>query len=132
MTRIAIAGAAGRMGRNLIAACGEGADLEVTLAVEMPGHEALGTDSGLLAGLGANGVPLTDALDADAFDTLIDFTHPTATAQQVEFCAAHGKSMVIGTTGCDAALEARLAEAGRQIAIVYAPNTRSTRRRVPR
>lgn len=122
MTRIAIAGAAGRMGRNLIAACVEVADLEVTLAVEKPAHEALGTDSGMLAGLGSNGVPLTDTLDADAFDTLIDFTHPTATAQHVEFCAAHGKHMVIGTTGCDATLEARLAEAGRQTAIVYAPN----------
>lgn len=122
MTRIAIAGAAGRMGRNLIAACGEAADLEITLAVEKPAHEALGTDSGLLAGIGSNGVPLAAALDADAFDTLIDFTHPTATAQHVDFCAAHGKRMVIGTTGCDAALEARLAEAGQQTAIVYAPN----------
>jgi len=122
MTRIAIAGAAGRMGRNLIAACGESADLQVTQAVERPGHEALGTDSGVLAGLGANAVPLSDALDANAFDMLIDFTHPTATAQHVDFCVDHGKRLVIGTTGCDAGLEARLAEAGKHIAIVYAPN----------
>jgi len=122
MTRIAIAGAAGRMGRNLIAACAESADLEVTQAVERPAHEALGTDSGILAGLQANGVAISDTLDADAFDMLIDFTHPTATAQHVEFCVDHGKRMVIGTTGCDAALEARLAEAGERIAIVYAPN----------
>ena len=122
MTRIAIAGAAGRMGRNLIAACGESEDLRVTLAVERPGHEALGTDSGILAGLEANGVLIGDKLDGEAFDTLIDFTHPTATAQHVDFCAVHGKRMVIGTTGCDAGLEARLAEAGKQIAIVYAPN----------
>jgi len=122
MTRIAIAGAAGRMGRNLLAACGESADLEVTQAVERPGHDALGTDSGVLAGLEANKVPVSDKLDADAFDMLIDFTHPTATAQHVEFCVTHGKRMVIGTTGCDAELENRLAEAGAQIAIVYAPN----------
>ena len=122
MTRIAIAGAAGRMGRKLIAACGEAGDLQVTQAVERPEHEALGTDSGMLAGLEANGVLIGDALDAEAFDTLIDFTHPTATAQHVDFCAAHGKHMVIGTTGCDTELEARLAEAGKQIAIVYAPN----------
>ncbi len=122
MTRIAIAGAAGRMGRNLIAACGESADLEVTQAVERPGHEALGTDSGMLAGLEANGVRIGDGLDANAFDTLIDFTHPTATARHLDFCVDHARRMVIGTTGCDAALEARLAEAGEHIAIVYAPN----------
>ncbi len=122
MTRIAIAGAAGRMGRNLVAACNEIDEFELTQALERPGHDALGADSGLLAGLDANGVAVTDALDAAAFDTLIDFTHPSATSLHVDFCVAHGKRMVIGTTGCGAELEARLAEAGKEIAIVYAPN----------
>jgi 4-hydroxy-tetrahydrodipicolinate reductase len=122
MNRIAIAGAAGRMGRNLVLACDEVDDLQMTQALEYPGHETIGTDSGILAGIRANAVLVSDRLEASAFDILIDFTHPSATTQHVDFCSAHGKRLVIGTTGCDAELESKLAEASKEIAIVYAPN----------
>ena len=122
MTRIAIAGAAGRMGRNLIAACDEADDLKLTLALERDGHETIGADSGLLAGLAANDLPIVAALTAGDFDILIDFTHPSATSGHVDFCRDNGKAMVIGTTGCDEAIESRLADAGHDIPIVYAPN----------
>jgi len=122
MTRIAIAGAAGRMGRNLVLACAEAADVELTQALEHEQSPSLGSDSGLLAGIGENGVPVSDQLDADAFDILIDFTHPTATTHHLDFCSRHGKKMVIGTTGCDAALEQKMTDAAENIAIVYAPN----------
>jgi 4-hydroxy-tetrahydrodipicolinate reductase len=122
MNRIAIAGAAGRMGRNLVLACSEADDLQLTQAVERPGHDAIGSDSGILSGIGANRLPVAEALDASAFDILIDFTHPVATTQHVDFCRANGKKMVIGTTGCDAELEKRLGVSGEDIAIVYAPN----------
>ena len=122
MNRIAIAGAAGRMGRNLVLACSEAEDLQLSQAVEVPGHETIGSDSGILAGIASNGVPVSDRLDASAFDILIDFTHPSATTRHVDFCRANGKKLVVGTTGCDAELESRLAEAGEEIAIVYAPN----------
>ncbi|MGD2171062.1 MAG: 4-hydroxy-tetrahydrodipicolinate reductase [Gammaproteobacteria bacterium] len=122
VTRIAITGAAGRMGRNLVTACNEADDLELTCAVERPGHESLGSDSGMLAGLGANGIEIVDRLDASEFDILIDFTHPSATTDQVDFCLENGRRMVIGTTGCDAELEAKLSRAGEKISIVYAPN----------
>ncbi len=122
MTRIAIAGAAGRMGRNLIIACHETDDVVLTQALEHSEHPALGADSGVLAGLTPNQVPLVDRLDADAFDVVIDFTHPTSTTSQVDFCLEHDRKMVIGTTGCDADLEAKMRQAGDRIAIVYAPN----------
>ena len=122
MTRIAIAGAAGRMGRNLVLACSETDDLELTQALEREQSPALGMDSGLLAGLPENGVIIKPELDADAFDMLIDFTHPTATTHHVDFCARHEKKMVIGTTGCDRELEQKLSAAGENIAILYAPN----------
>jgi len=122
VTRIAIAGAAGRMGRNLVIACDEADDMQLSLALEREGSPSLGSDSGLLAGLDPNQVMISDQLDPTTFDTLIDFTHPDATTRHVDFCVSHGKRMVIGTTGCDAALEQKLADAGEQIAIVYAPN----------
>ena len=81
MTRIAIAGAAGRMGRNLVVACGETDDIELTQALEREHSPSLGTDSGILAGLAQNHILLSDQLDAQAFDLLIDFTHPSATTR---------------------------------------------------
>ena len=122
MTRIAIAGAAGRMGRNLVLACSEADDIELSQALEREGSPALGSDSGVLAGLAPNGVTVADRLDPSAFDILIDFTHPLATTQHVDFCREHGRKMVIGTTGCDAELEQKLQDAGSDIGIVYAPN----------
>jgi len=122
MTRIAIAGSAGRMGRNLVLACSETDDLELTLAFEREQSPALGSDSGMLAGIAENGIPVVDRLEPQAFDILIDFTHPSATAQHVDFCRQHGKKMVIGTTGCDAELERKMSDAGADIAILYAPN----------
>jgi 4-hydroxy-tetrahydrodipicolinate reductase len=122
MTRIAIAGAAGRMGRNLVQACSEADDVELTQALEHEQSPSLGSDSGLLAGIGENGVLVSNRLDADAFDILIDFTHPTATTQHLDFCRQHGRKMVIGTTGCDAVLEQKMNDAAADIAIVYAPN----------
>ena len=122
MTRIAIAGAAGRMGRNLVLACGETDDIELAQALEREQSPSLGTDSGILAGLAQNHILVSDQLDAQAFDILIDFTHPNATTNHVDFCREFGKAMVIGTTGCDAALEHKMDEAGKQIPILYAPN----------
>jgi 4-hydroxy-tetrahydrodipicolinate reductase len=122
MTRIAIAGAAGRMGRNLVLAGGETDDIELTQALEREHSPSLGTDSGILAGLAQNHILVSDQLDAQAFDILIDFTHPNATSNHVDFCREFGKAMVIGTTGCDAALEHKMDEAGKQIPILYAPN----------
>ena len=64
MTRIAIAGAAGRMGRNLVLACGETDGIELTQALEREDSPSLGTDSGILAGLAQNQILLSDQLDA--------------------------------------------------------------------
>ena len=122
MTRIAVAGAAGRMGRSLVLACHEADDLELTQALEIADSPALGNDSGLLAGLPANGVAVASQLDADAFDLLIDFTHPSATTDHVDYCRNNGKKMVIGTTGADETLNQKIRDAGESIAVVYAPN----------
>jgi 4-hydroxy-tetrahydrodipicolinate reductase len=121
-TRIAIAGAAGRMGRNLVIACSETDDLELTQALEREQNPSIGSDTGLLSGLAPNKVLISDRLDASAFDILIDFTHPSATTNYVDFCVEHGKKMVIGTTGCDQGLEQKMQAAGERIALVYAPN----------
>ena len=75
-----------------------------------------------MSGIEAQNVLISDTLDADKFDVLIDFTHPTVTSQYVDYCLENNKKMVIGTTGCDQALEQKLRDAGDSIAIMYAPN----------
>jgi 4-hydroxy-tetrahydrodipicolinate reductase len=121
MTRIAIVGAAGRMGRHLVMACAESKEVQLTQALERPGGALIGADVGIVAGIEAQGVLISETLDADQFDVLIDFTHPTVTALNVDFCLRHGKKMVIGTTGCDESLVKKLEAAGESIAIMYAP-----------
>jgi 4-hydroxy-tetrahydrodipicolinate reductase len=124
MTRIAIAGAAGRMGRTLIEACHRQAPaLAFVAAIDRPGP-AIGRDAGDLAGLGPLGVSVGSDLAAvtGAFDVLIDFTIPEATLANVEICRAAGRRIVIGTTGFSDAQRERIRAAAGDTAIVIAPN----------
>lgn len=125
MRRIAVMGAAGRMGKILVEAVQQRAPLTgLTAAIVRPGSTLIGVDAGELASLGRIGVPLSGKLDAvaDEFDVLIDFTLPEVMLKNLEFCRKAGKSMVIGTTGLDAAQKQLLAEASKDIAIVFAAN----------
>jgi 4-hydroxy-tetrahydrodipicolinate reductase len=124
MTRIAIVGAAGRMGRTLIQALDAADGAELTVATERPDSSLLGADAGELAGVGKNGVAITDSLaDAtDRFDVVIDFTGPQATMAHLDICLDAGKKMVIGTTGLDDEQKHTLSDASDKIAIVFAPN----------
>ena len=124
MIRIAVTGAAGRMGKNLIEAIQLMDGVELGAAVDRPGSSLAGVDAGELAGIGSVGIRVGDSLEAvlDHFDVLIDFTLPEVTAANVHVCRKAGKKMVIGTTGLDDAQKAQLQEAGQDIAIVFAPN----------
>jgi dihydrodipicolinate reductase len=124
MIRVAVTGAAGRMGRVLIEACQQAEDVALGAAIERPGSSVIGVDAGELAGIGRLGVAVVDDLAAVSgdFDVLIDFTRPEVTLANLAVCRAAGKRMVIGTTGLDAAQKATLAEAGKEIGIVFAPN----------
>ncbi len=100
-TRIAVTGAAGRMGKILIEAAVKSAGAQLTAAVVRPGSSLVGADAGELAGVGKQGVAIVDNLAevVSEFDALIDFTSPQATLENAKLCAEHGKAMVIGTTG---------------------------------
>ncbi|MBU6958042.1 4-hydroxy-tetrahydrodipicolinate reductase [Pseudomonas sp. CVAP len=125
MRRIAVMGAAGRMGKILIEAVQQRAPLTgLTAAVVRPGSTLIGVDAGELASLGWIGVPLSGSLEmvAAEFDVLIDFTLPEVMLKNLAFCCKVGKAMVIGTTGLDATQKQLLAEAGKDIPIVFAAN----------
>lgn len=124
MTRIAIPGAAGRMGRNLIDACQRSEGLSLGAATERPGHDLIGSDAGVVAGVGELGVVIGDNPETvvDDFDVLIDFTAPAVTLTHLDLCRRHGKSMVIGTTGFSDEQKQQIQDAAKDISIVFAPN----------
>jgi 4-hydroxy-tetrahydrodipicolinate reductase len=124
MTRIAIAGVAGRMGLSLVQACKQADGLELSGAFERSGHPAIGQDAGILAGQGANGIVVVGGIDAlgGEFDVVIDFTRPDATLGNIEACRKLGRRIVIGTTGFSEADKADIARAAEDNAIILAPN----------
>jgi 4-hydroxy-tetrahydrodipicolinate reductase len=122
--KIAVTGASGRMGRELIKAiCAtEGATLAG--AIEQPGSAVLGQDAGMLAGVGHIGVAITDEpLDVFAkVDAVLDFTSPKATVGFAELAANARIVHVIGTTGLTDADHAKLNAAARHATIIQSGN----------
>lgn len=101
--RLAIAGATGRMGRQLLTATLTTAGVTLGAALVRPGSSLTGADAGELVGLTKTGVCLQTDIQCliDEFDVLIDFTCPQTTPELLACCRQHHKSMVIGTTGLD-------------------------------
>ncbi|MGQ7959453.1 4-hydroxy-tetrahydrodipicolinate reductase [Pseudomonas sp. SP16.1] len=124
MQRIAVMGAAGRMGKTLIEAVRQAEGAQLSAAIDRADSSLIGADAGELVGLGKIGVSLVGDLAAvvDEFDVLIDFTHPSVTLKNLGVCRAAGKAMVIGTTGFTPEEKQQLSEAARQIPIVFAAN----------
>src|SRR5205085_9370749 len=86
---LAIHGAAGRMGRRLIALGSADQELRLVAAVDSPTHPELGKDAGLLAGIRELGLPLTASLGAAKPDSLIDFSVPIAAETVTDICTSH-------------------------------------------
>lgn len=124
MTRIAIVGATGRMGLNLIKAAVLHDKTKLTVAIARAGSEAMGKDAGTLAGIGTLDINVSDDLDAklNDFDVLIDFTRPDVSLKYIELCRQAGKKIVIGTTGYNDVQKAEIIRAAQEIPIVLAPN----------
>jgi len=124
VTRIAINGAAGRMGRQLLNAVAERDDTRVTAAIDAPGASSIGVDSSVLSGGQVTGVAVNDSVDAvmTDFDTIIDFSAPAASLSLLEKLKGTDKRIVIGTTGFDEAQLKALHAASKEIPIVFAAN----------
>lgn len=122
--KIAVVGAAGRMGRELIKAVHDAEGVTLAGAIESPGHLALGQDAGLLAGLAKVGVVITDqALETFAkVDAVLDFTVPAATVEFAGLAANARIVHVVGTTGLSDADHAKLDAAARHATIIQAGN----------
>jgi 4-hydroxy-tetrahydrodipicolinate reductase len=117
VTRIAVVGAAGRMGREVVRAALEDESFELVGGVVEPGAKALGADLGELCGSGRIGVVATEDPPEDA-EALVEFTTPEATVEHLSY----RRPVVIGTTGLSEAQLTRVEEATKDVPIVLAPN----------
>ena len=124
MVRIAIAGAAGRMGRNLVKATHLDPNAQVGAGSERPESSLIGVDIGELCGEGQFSIALVDDLSKviSDFDVIVDFTAPISTLANIELCKSHGKKIVIGTTGFSEEEKKFIDQAAKEISIVMAPN----------
>ncbi len=122
--RLVVTGAAGRMGRMLIKAISETSGLVLAGALERPGSSSIGRDAGVVAGLPAAGVAISDdplALLLNA-DGIVDFSTPAATVELSDLAAQARIPLVAGTTGLSETDLARLAAAARHAPIVRSGN----------
>jgi 4-hydroxy-tetrahydrodipicolinate reductase len=122
--KIAIMGAAGRMGRELVKAVHATPGCVVAGGTEPAGSSALGQDLGLLAGIGNLGMKITD-VPAELIarvDAILDFTTPRASVEFASLAANSRIVHVLGTTGLSDADEKAIAAAACHATIVKAGN----------
>jgi 4-hydroxy-tetrahydrodipicolinate reductase len=120
-TRVGIRGAAGRMGRRLMALAIEDPELELAAALEAPGSNWVGRPVQDLEPMAKKMTAVSTQM-VGKLDVVVDFTSPAALEDLLEEAAGSDVSLVIGTTGIDAEGEHRLEKAAKIIPIVYAPN----------
>jgi len=114
VVRLAVTGAAGRMGTRIVELASADERFSVAVALEAPGHARIGDCI-------VKGVKIVDRLEAD-FDVLIDFSAPDATMMYLDMVEKSGKRAVIGTTGHTAEQQAKIAQAAKRIPVVKAAN----------
>ncbi len=125
MIRTVIAGASGRMGRQLVRLLPAVAELQLHAACSSAHSAQLGADSGRLAGGADNGVPVGGDLAAAlrGAQLLIDFSTAAAAAANIDAARAARVPLLLGTTGWQADVEAALARAAHDIPVLQAANT---------
>ena len=124
MINVIINGACGRMGRLIIQSVAQQADMELVGAIEYPEHPQIGSDAGVVAGVGTIGVAITGTLGEalESADVVIEFSKPEATVQHLQQVVDADKAMVIATTGYTPDELVTINELAAQIRCVMAPN----------
>ncbi len=119
--RLAIHGAAGRMGQRVVALAHADPAFCVVAALEAAKHPRIGEDAGISAGIGAIGVSLSSRLEVPA-DVMVDFSTATALEGVLHQCVQKRLSLVVATTGLSETQKADVQAAGQQIPLVWAPS----------
>jgi len=124
-TQVAIHGAAGRMGRRLIALGHADPEISLVAAIERAGADVLGQDAGVLAGVGEIGLRLAPDWPRRA-DAVIDFSVPEAVEGVVAKCLEHKLPLVLATTGFGPEVAEQIHAASNQLPVCWAPSMSMT------
>ena len=119
--RVAVNGAAGRMGLRVVAAIAGDAETRLAAALDSPKSPALGLDAGERAGVGALGVLFTDRLEVPA-DVVIDFSTPDGLDAALALGRERAVPLVIATTGLSETQRNAIAETAKAVPVVFAPS----------
>jgi 4-hydroxy-tetrahydrodipicolinate reductase len=119
--RLAIHGAAGRMGQRIAALAHADPAIDIVAALEWAKHPRIGEDVGIPAGIGPIGVSLSSQLDVSA-DVVIDFSTAAAVEGILDQCVQKRIPLVVATTGLSQTQQAAVQAASEQIPLVWAPN----------
>jgi len=114
-THVAIAGANGRMGKELLTVCSEDSQINIVCALVRSGYPSISTDD-------AYPYVSQDELIAQKAETLIDFTLPDNSLHLLKQCIQTNTAMVIGTTGFTSEQQQEINEAAKLIPILQASN----------
>jgi 4-hydroxy-tetrahydrodipicolinate reductase len=120
-TKLVVVGAAGRMGRRIVALAVESGQFDIIGAVERQGHPDIGKDAGILAGAGAIDVKLGDAFPKGG-EVAIDFSLAEAADKTLENCVENKLALISGTTGLSGAQREKFTAASEKIPIIYGTN----------
>ncbi len=122
MVRVAVAGAAGRMGRLIVQNVVQDEELKLVQAFDL---REIGRDAGELAGMGRIGVPITDAKEMEEkldADVLVDFTTAEGAVENIRIASQKGVKLVVGTTGFTEEHWKRIEEFCKNVPAVISPN----------
>lgn len=124
ITRIAITGALGRMGKMLVKEIQKNKTICLTAAIVKKNHPLINHDIGEQIGIGKIGVLIQDTLNVkiNDFDILIDFTKPIATLEYLKYCNIFQKKIIIGTTGFSDLEIKKIYSYSENIAVLIASN----------
>ena len=120
--RVAVTGASGRMGQAVARAISAEPDTDLACLVARPGSRLVGASAALIVGDESCAITVSDVLDLEAVDVVIDFTLPESSLANARVCAEAGVPIVIGTTGFSEAEQADLESSLTSVARCQAAN----------
>jgi 4-hydroxy-tetrahydrodipicolinate reductase len=120
--KLVVIGAAGRMGRRVLALAAESGQFDIVAALERPGHPDIGKAYGLETPAGPVNVMLTDTWPAAPADVAIDFSQPEAVDKTIDYCIENGVALVSGTTGLGDRQRDKMKAASGKIPVIYGTN----------
>ena len=121
MLKLAVTGAAGRMGRRIVALAHESDDFQIVAATEAKSHSLLGRDVGEIAGVGTIGTIITEEPQSIP-EVMIDFSVPASTEKWTEYCLKNKVPLVVGTTGLSEEQKQKLNIAAEKTAVLWGAN----------